>query len=265
MTRRPVFLISALGFGYAFLYAPIVLLIVYSFNDSKLVTVWGGLTTKWYGALFRDQQILDAAFLSLRIAAFSATIATVLGTLGALVLVRHGRFRGRSLFSAMTAAPLVMPDVMIGLALLLLFVAGQNMLGFPAQRGFTTISLAHMTLAMAYVVVVVRARLTQLDPGLEEAAQDLGARPARVFFSITLPLIAPALAAGWLLSFTLSLDDLVIANFVTGSGASTLPIVVWSKVRLGVSPEINALSTLLIGAVLIAVIIAGRLMLKRTR
>ena len=263
--KRPSFLLSMLCFGYAFLYAPIVLLVLYSFNDSKLVTVWGGFTTKWYGELLRDEQILDAAFLSLRIAGFSATIATILGTLGALVLVRHGAFRGRGLFTMLTAAPLVMPDVMIGLALLLLFVASQNLLGFPQARGFSTISLAHMTLAMAYVVVVVRARLGQLDPSLEEAAQDLGARPVRVFFSITLPLIAPALAAGWLLSFTLSLDDLVIANFVTGSGASTLPIVVWSKVRLGVSPEINALSTLLIGAVLIGVLVATRVMVRRSR
>jgi putrescine transport system permease protein len=265
MTPRPLLWFSVLAVGYAFLYGPIALLIIYSFNASQLVTVWAGFSTKWYGELLKNPAILDSAWLSLRIAAMVATLAVVLGTLAALALVRFGRFRGRTLFGAMLAAPLVMPEVITGLSLLLLFVALQDLIGWPAGRGVTTITIAHVTFSMAYVAVVVRARLTQLDPALEEAALDLGARPAKVFCVITLPIIAPALAAGWLLAFTLSLDDLVIASFVSGPGATTLPMVIYSSVRLGVSPQINALATVIVVAVAAAVAFAGWLMVRQER
>jgi putrescine transport system permease protein len=265
MTTRPLLWFSVLAVGYAFLYGPIALLIVYSFNASQLVTVWAGFSAKWYGELLKNPAIVDSAWLSLRIAAVSATFAVVLGTLAALALVRFGRFRGRTLFGAMLAAPLVMPEVITGLSLLLLFVALQEFVGWPAGRGVATITIAHVTFCMAYVAVVVRARLTQLDPALEEAAMDLGARPAKVFCVITLPIIAPALAAGWLLAFTLSLDDLVIASFVSGPGATTLPMVIYSSVRLGVSPQINALATLIVVAVAAAVVLAGWLMVRQER
>ncbi len=236
MNRRRWPLITALAFGYAFLYVPVLLLILYSFNESRLVTVWSGFSTKWYAELLRNQQLLDAAWLSIRIAAVNASFAVVLGTLAANALVRHGRFRGRTGFELLLTAPLVMPDVIIGLSLLLLFVAMQQVIGWPDGRGFTTITIAHITFSMAYVAVVVRARLSQMDRSLEEAAMDLGARPLTVYLSITLPLIAPALLSGWLLAFTLSLDDLVIASFVSGPGSTTLPMVVYSSVRMGVSP-----------------------------
>ncbi|NCA69620.1 MAG: ABC transporter permease subunit [Sphingobacteriia bacterium] len=265
MKRRRWPLLTVLVFGYAFLYVPIGLLILYSFNESRLVTVWAGFSTKWYGELLRNQQLLEAAWLSIRIAAVNATLAVVLGTLAASALTRYRRFRGRTGFELLLTAPLVMPDVIIGLSLLLLFVALQETLGWPASRGFTTISIAHMTFSMAYVAVVVRARLTQLDPALEEAALDLGARPLVVMLRITLPLIAPALLAGWLLAFTLSLDDLVIASFVTGPGATTLPMVVYASVRMGVSPQINALATLIVAIVTLSVIIAGLALRPRRR
>jgi len=265
MTPRPLLWFSVLAVGYAFLYGPIALLIVYSFNASQLVTVWAGFSTKWYGELLKNPAILESAWLSLRIAAMVATLAVALGTLAALALVRFRRFRGRALFGAMLAAPLVMPEVITGLSLLLLFVALQDLVGWPAGRGVTTITIAHVTFCMAYVAVVVRARLTQLDPALEEAALDLGAKPAKVFFVITLPIIAPALAAGWLLAFTLSLDDLVIASFVSGPGATTLPMVIYSSVRLGVSPQINALATVIVVAVAAAVALAGWLMVRQER
>ena len=250
-------LTTVLLFGYAFLYVPVLLLIVYSFNESRLVTVWSGFSTKWYGELLRNQQLLDAAWLSIRIAAVNATLAVVLGTLAANALVRHGRFRGRTGFELLLTAPLVMPDVIIGLSLLLLFVAMQQVIGWPDGRGFTTITIAHITFSMAYVAVVVRARLNQMDRSLEEAAMDLGARPLTVYRSITLPLIAPALLSGWLLAFTLSLDDLVIASFVAGPGSTTLPMVIYSSVRMGVSPQINAMASLIVLFVSIAVIVAG--------
>lgn len=256
-------LLTVLAFGYAFLYVPIGLLILYSFNESRLVTVWTGFSVKWYIELFQNRQLLDAAWLSVRIAATNATLAVILGTLAANALVRHARFRGRTGFELLLTAPLVMPDVIIGLSLLLLFVAMQQLVGWPAGRGFTTITIAHVTFSMAYVAVVVRARLAQMDHSLEEAAMDLGARPLRVYFSITLPLIAPALLAGWLLAFTLSLDDLVIASFVAGPGSTTLPMVIYSSVRMGVSPQINALATLIVALVTLAVIVAGLSM--RTR
>ncbi len=254
--RRPVTLVSLVAFGYAFLYVPILTLVAYSFNASDRVMIWQGFSTRWYAALLQDEQILSAAWLSLKIAVMSATVATGLGLMGGYVMVRFGRFRSRTLFSGMLAAPLVVPEVITGLSLLMLFVALQGVLGWPGQRGFGTIAIAHITFCTAYVAVVVQSRLSQLDPALEEAAMDLGARPWTTFFLITVPLLAPALLAGWLLAFTLSLDDLVIASFVSGPGASTLPMVIFSKVRLGLSPEINALATLLIAAVILGAGIA---------
>jgi putrescine transport system permease protein len=257
--------LGLLLFGYAFLYLPIAILVMWSFNASRMVTVWGGFSTHWYGELAQDDRFLDAAWLSLRVAATSATIALVLGTLAAVALVRFGAFRGRALFTALITLPLVMPEVITGLALLLTFVALEQAIGWPDGRGFTTVVLAHATIATAYVTVVVRSRLGLVDRSLEEAALDLGARPAKVFLVITLPLIAPALAAGWLLAFTLSLDDVVVAQFVSGPGATTLPIAVFSSVRLGVSPEINALGTIIVGLVAIGIALAGRLLRSRQR
>lgn len=264
--RRPrLFLPVALVLGYVFLYAPIVSLIVYSFNASRLVTVWGGFSTKWYGELLHNEQILQAAWISLRIATLNATLAVALGTIAGFVLARFRRFRGRTLFTGMVTAPLVMPEVITGLSLLLLFVAMEALLGWPAGRGFITILIAHATFSMAYVAVIVQSRLTDMDESIEEAALDLGARPLKIFFLITLPIIAPALVAGWLLSFTMSLDDLVIASFVSGPASSTLPMVIFSKVRLGVSPEINALATILVGLVATGTFIAGILMSRQRR
>jgi len=255
--RRSLFVLTAMCFGFAFLYVPILLMIIYSFNASKLVTVWAGFSTKWYAELLDNQQVIDAAKLSLRIAAVNATGAAVLGTVAGLALARFGRFRGRTLMAGMTSAPLVMPEVITGLAMLLLFVAMDNAFGWPSGRGVTTITIAHMTFSMAYVTVVVQSRLATLDESLEEAAMDLGARPATVFFRITLPIVFPAIMAGWLLAFTLSWDDLVITSFVSGPGSSTLPMVIFSKVRLGVSPDINALATILVSIVAVLVVAAG--------
>lgn len=251
MRRLTWFNATSLAFGFAFLYLPILLLVIYSFNESKLVTVWGGFSTKWYGELLRNQAMLDAAWVTLRVALLSATFATILGTMAAYVLVRMGRFRGRTLFSGMVYAPLVMPEVITGLSLLLLFIS----MGIP--RGLLTVVLAHTTLTMCFVAVVVSSRLVSFDQSLEEAARDLGCTPLDAFFSVTLPIIAPAVIAGWLLAFTLSLDDLVIASFTTGPGATTLPIKIYSAVRLGVSPEINALSTILIAVVAVGVVVAS--------
>lgn len=264
MNRQSRFIVSILAFGYAFLYVPLVLVVVYSFNDSRIANVWGGFSTRWYGELFRNEQILDAAFLSLRIAFASATIATVLGTMAGLSLARFRRFKGRTLFSGMITSPMVMPEVITGLSLLLLFVALQQTTGWPGQRGFGTITIAHTTFAMAYVAVIVQSRLMSMDESLEEAAMDLGGHPLRVVFDITLPLIAPAMAAGWLLAFTLSLDDLVIASFVSGPGSNTLPMYIFSKVKLGVSPDINALATLIIGFVSVGVFAAWLLTRRKT-
>jgi putrescine transport system permease protein len=249
MSRRRIFQPAALFLGFAFLYVPILSMVVFSFNNSRLVTVWDAAnspTLRWYKALFANEQILNAAWLSVRIAAMTATGAVVLGTVAGLVLARFGPFRGRTLLSGMTTAPLVMPEVITGLSMLLLFVSLEQFIGWPSGRGVLTITIAHITFAMAYVTVIVQSQLAGFDDSLEEAAMDLGARPAKVFFSITLPLILPALASGWLLAFTLSWDDLVIAQFVAGPGSSTLPMVVFSKVRLGVSPDVNALATLLV-------------------
>jgi putrescine transport system permease protein len=262
---RSRFVTAMMAAGFLFLYLPIVLMIAFSFNESRLVTVWGGFSTKWYGELFRNEQVLGAAWLSFKIAAMNATGATVLGTLAGLALARFGRFRGRPLLTGLATAPLVMPEVITGLSLLLLFVAMEQLIGWPEGRGITTITISHMTFSMAYVTVVVQSRLATLDESLEEAAMDLGARPAKVFFLITMPIILPAILAGWLLAFTLSWDDLVITSFVTGPGSSTLPIVIFSKVRLGVSPDINALATLLILAVAICTMLFGVYMLRQQK
>lgn len=250
MRKGPsAFNLISVGLGLAFLYAPIILLVVYSFNASSLVTVWGGFSTRWYGALFEDRQLIEALWITARIGLISASLATVLGVLAAVALVRGGLFRGRALFSGMIYAPLVMPEVITGLSLLLLFVA------VGLDRGFWTVTLAHATFTLCYVAVVVRARLLSFDKALEEAAQDLGCPPWRAFLEITLPNIAPAVAAGWALAFILSLDDLVIASFTSGPGATTLPMRIYSQVRLGVSPEINAVCTLMIGAVALGIAI----------
>lgn len=245
------FNIVAVVLGLAFLYLPIAVLVIYSFNASRLVTVWGGWSLEWYRVLAHDQAMLQSAWISLRVAAVSATAATVLGTCAAVALARLGRFRTRLAFSTMVYAPLVMPDVITGLALLLLFVA------LDVDRGFWTIVIAHTTLTLCFVTVIVQARLVGFDRALEEAAQDLGCPPLKTFMTVTLPLIAPAIAAGWMLAFSLSLDDLVIASFTTGPGATTLPIRIYSAVRLGVKPEINAVCTIMIAAVALAILTAS--------
>jgi putrescine transport system permease protein len=257
MARRRISAFNAVSLlvGFAFLYLPVVILVIYSFNASRLVTVWGGWSLRWYREFFDDRAMIDAAWMSFRVAAVSASIATLLGTLAAIALSRGERFRGRTLFSGMLYAPLVMPEVITGLSLLLLFVA------IDAERGFWTVTIAHTTLTMCFVAVVVQSRLTALDKSLEEAAMDLGCDPARAFLAVTLPLIIPAIAAGWMLAFTLSLDDLVIASFTTGPGSATLPIRIYSEVRLGVKPEINAICTLAI-VVIAAVIVVASLATK---
>ncbi len=255
MERRGLswFNVTSLTLGFAFLYLPILILVIYSFNRSKLVTVWAGFSTRWYWELFHDQAFIDAAWVTLRVAVISSTLATVLGTMAAWVLVRGGRFRGRTLFSGMIYAPLVVPDVITGLSLLLMFIA------IGLERGVTTITLAHATFSMCYVSVVVSSRLVSFDRSLEEAALDLGCTPFEAFRLVTLPIIAPAVISGWLLSFSLSLDDLVIASFTSGPSATTLPMKIFSQVRLGVNPEINALSTILIALVTVGVITASLL------
>nr|WP_294964764.1 ABC transporter permease subunit [uncultured Gilliamella sp.] len=250
---------------YAFLYIPMIILIIYSFNSSRLVTVWAEFSTKWYFELIHNETLLKAVGLSLSIAAGAATLAIVLGTLAAYAVIRFRRFRGSNLFSFMTTAPLVMPDVITGLALLLLFVGMGQVLGWPKDRGALTILMAHATFCTAYVTVVISARLRELDKSIEEAALDLGANPLKVFFIITLPMIAPALVSGWLLAFTLSLDDVVIANFVTGPGAMTLPKLIFSKVRLGVDPQVNALATIILFIVGIIGFISWLLMRRAER
>src|SRR5262250_2765436 len=253
INRITPFNITALALGFAFLYLPIVILVIYSFNASRLVTVWGGWSTRWYAELIDDRAMLESAWVTLRIAFLSASAATVLGTLAAIALVRFDRFRGRVLFSGMIYAPLVMPEVVMGLALLLLFVA------IDIDRGFWTIAIAHTTLITCFVTVVVQSRLLTFDTSLEEAALDLGCPPWKTFLTVTLPLIAPALASGWMLAFTLSLDDLVIASFTTGPGATTLPIRIYSEVRLGVKPEINAVCTIMVAVVALGIVAASLL------
>lgn len=251
--------------SFSFLYIPMLMLIIYSFNSSRLVTVWAGFSTKWYGELLNNSALLKAVTLSLMIAAASATCAIILGTLASYAIVRFRRFRGANLFSFMTTAPLVMPDVITGLSLLLLFVSMGQLIGWPQDRGAMTIWLAHVTFCTAYATVVVSARLRELDRSIEEAAMDLGANPLKVFFIITLPMIAPSLISGWLLAFTLSLDDLVISSFVAGPGSTTLPMLIFSKVRLGVSPEINALATIILFIVGVIGFISWLLMRRAER
>jgi putrescine transport system permease protein len=269
MRRRSAVLVpSMLAFGFAFLYLPILSMIGFSFNASRLVTVWDSVhspTLKWYVALFQNHQIMDAAWLSVRIAIMNATAAMILGTMAGFVLVRFGQFRGRGLLATLTTAPLVLPEIIMGLSLLLLFVAMEQLIGWPARRGVTTITIAHISFSVAYVAVIVQARLVGFDESLEEAALDLGARPAQVFRRITLPLIAPALLSGWLLSFTLSWDDVVISQFVAGPGSSTLPMVIFSKVRLGVSPDVNALATLLVSLVAMGVVVSSLFLQRREK
>jgi len=250
MRKASLFNVTSVALGLAFLYLPIAILVIYSFNASRLVTIWSGWSTRWYVALWHDAAMLDAAWTSLRIAAISATAASVLGTLAAVVLVRAGRFCGRTIFSGLVYAPLVMPEIIIGLSLLLLFVA------LDLDRGFWTVAIAHTTLTLSFVTVVVQSRLLTFDRSLEEAAMDLGCPPLKTFLTITLPLIFPAIAAGWMLAFTLSFDDLVIASFSTGPGATTLPMRIYSEVRLGVKPEINAICTIMIAVVAVGVVAA---------
>jgi putrescine transport system permease protein len=262
MRKPSAFLVAWLSFGFAFLYIPLVSLVIYSFNKSRLATLWGGFSTEWYFKLFENTQIIDAASLSLRIAAVSATFATILGTMAGFALARFTRFRGRTMFSGLVSAPLVMPEVITGLSLLFLFIMMEQAIGWPRGRGATTVTLAHITFSMSYVAVIVRSRLSSMDRSVEEAAMDLGSKPMRVLFDITLPIISPAMISGWLLAFTLSLDDVVITAFTTGPGANTLPLVVWSKVKLGVTPDINALATIIIGIVTTCVILAGIVMYR---
>jgi putrescine transport system permease protein len=262
MRQRSTFLISCLCFGFAFFYVPIISMIIFSFNKSRLATVWGGFSIEWYFKLFKNAQIIKAATLSLEIAVISATFATILGTMAGMALARFSSFRGRTLFSGLVSAPLIMPEVITGVSMLLLFVFMERYLGWPAKRGFTTVTIAHTTFALSYVAVIIQSRLLSMDVSLEEAAMDLGSKPWQVLFDITLPIIAPAMVSGWLLSFTISLDDVVITNFTTGPGATTLPILIWGKVKLGVTPDINALATLIVLVVSVGVGLAGYLMFR---
>ncbi len=260
MRRRPLFLFTMLGFGFAFFYVPILSMIVYSFNSSRLATVWGGFSTKWYVSLMSNGQVSAALILSVKIALISATMATILGTMSGLALARFTKFRGRILFSGMVTAPLVMPEVITGISTLMFFILMADWVGWPGSRGFTTITLAHITFSMVFVTTVVQARVSQSDRAIEEAAMDLGSRPWQVLWDVTLPTIFPAILSGWLLAFTISLDDVVITSFTTGPGNTTLPLLIWSKVKLGVTPDINALATLIVLAVGIGVVTAGIIM-----
>ena len=262
--KKSPFTFSLLCFGFAFLYIPIFLLMFYSFNYSKVVPVWGGFSVRWYVELFQSEEIWSAVGLSLQIAIMNATFATLLGALAGIAMARIKRFRGRTLFSGMISAPLVMPEVITGLSLLLLFITMAEIIGWPS-RGITTITIAHITFSLAYVAVIVQSRLVGVDESLEEAALDLGAKPYRVLIDVTVPLLAPALAAGWLLAFTLSLDDLVIASFVSGPGANTLPMLIYSRVKLGLKPDVNALATIIILIVAIGVCIAGWILSRQEK
>lgn len=265
MRRLSSFNITGLILGYGFLYIPILTVVVLSFNDSMLVTTWTRFTTKWYVSLLDNEGLIDAIFTSLKVATMTATLAVVLGTLAAVAMVRFGAFQGRTLFSGLVSAPLIMPDIMTGLAMLMMFVATEQLIGWPSHRGMLTITIAHVTLATAYVYLIVQARLIDFDQSIEEAAQDLGARPTKVFLLITLPMIAPSLISGWLLAFALSLDDLVIASFLSGPGATTLPMLIFSSIRLGVSPEINALASIIVFIISFGVLIAGLITWRRQR
>jgi len=262
---RSRFLTIMITLGMAFFYIPMILLVIYSFNHSKLVPVWGGWSVRWYKVLFESEEVWNAVSLSLKIALVNATFATILGTLAGLAMVRFGRFKGRTLFGGMLVAPLVMPEVITGLSLLVFFISLKEMTGWPAERGFTTITLAHITFSLAFVAVIVQARLTGMGQTLEEAASDLGAKPFKVLTAITVPRLAPGMISGWLLAFTLSLDDLVIASFVKGPGADTLPILIFSRIRLGLKPDINALATIIILIVAVCVALAALIMFHQQR
>ena len=257
MNRRPVFLITVLCFGFAFFYIPILSMMVYSFNASKLATVWGGFSTKWYVSLLSNKKVVAALILSLQIAVLSSTIATILGTMAGIALARFRKFRGRVLFSGLVTAPLIMPEVITGISSLMMFILMAEWIGWPGARGFTTVTLAHITFSMVFVTTIIHSRMVQADLAIEEAALDLGSRPWQVLRDITLPVIFPAILSGWLLAFTISLDDVVITSFTTGPGNTTLPLLIWSKVKLGVTPDINALATITVVVVGIGVALAG--------
>ena len=260
MRRRPVFLITVMCFGFAFFYIPILSMMVYSFNGSRLATVWGGFSTKWYVSLLSNKQVGAALLLSLKIAVTSATAATILGTMAGITLARFRRFKGRTLFSGLVTAPLIMPEVITGISSLMLFILMAKFLGWPSSRGFTTVTLAHITFSMVFVTTIIQSRMLQADRAIEEAAMDLGSKPWAVLFDVTLPVIFPAILSGWLLAFTISLDDVVITSFTTGPGNTTLPLLIWSKVKLGVTPDINALATLTVLVVGCGVALAGYLL-----
>ncbi len=260
MRRSPVFLITVLCFGFAFFYIPILSMMVYSFNGSRLATVWGGFSTKRYVSLLSNKQVIAAALLSFKIAVVSATFATILGTMAGFALSRFRKFRGRTLFSGLVTAPLIMPEVITGISMLMFFILTANWIGWPGARGFSTITLAHITFSMVFVTTIVQARLSQADRAIEEAAMDLGSRPWQVLWDVTLPTAFPAILSGWLLAFTISLDDVVITSFTTGPGSTTLPLLIWSKVKLGVTPDINALATITVVVVGIGVALAGWVM-----
>ena len=257
MNQRPTFLITCLCFGFAFFYVPIISMIFFSFNKSRLATVWGGFSTQWYGKLLQNTQIIDAALLSLKIALISATLATILGTMAGITLSRFKMFRGRSLFSGLVSAPLIMPEVITGISSLMMFIMMAEWIGWPGTRGFTTITIAHITFSMTYVATIIQSRLSSMDMSVEEAAMDLGSKPWQVLKDITLPVISPAIVSGWLLAFTISLDDVVITSFTTGPGYTTLPMLIWSKVKLGVTPDINALATIIVAIVGLGVLMAS--------
>ena len=265
MRQNHYFLKTCLFAGFAFFYIPIFSMIFFSFNKSRLVTVWGGFSTEWYFKLFANRQVINAAILSLEIALVSATIATILGTMAGIALARFRRFRGRTLFSGFVTAPLIMPEVITGISMLMLFILMGQYIGWPGKRGFTTVTIAHITFSLTFVTTIVQSRLSSMDISIEEAAMDLGSKPWQVLKDVTLPIITPAIMSGWLLAFTISLDDVVITNFTTGPGATTLPILIWSKVKLGVTPDINALASLVIIIVGICVGIAGILMNRAER
>jgi putrescine transport system permease protein len=262
MRRLSPFLITSLCLGYAFFYVPIISMIVFSFNKSRLATLWGGFSTEWYGKLFQNNQVINAFLLSLSIALVSATFATILGTLAGFALARFRSFRGRTLFSGLVTSPLVMPEVITGIAMALLFIGMGYLIGWPSRRGATTITIAHITFSMSYVATIVQSRLASMDRSVEEAAMDLGSKPLRVVYDITLPIIMPAIASGWLLAFTLSLDDVVITSFTNGPGSTTLPIYIFSKVRLGVTPDMNALATIIVTVVGFCVALAGIILVR---
>lgn len=263
--KRSKFLTVMVTIGMAFFYIPMILLVIYSFNYSKLVLVWGGWSTRWYKVLFESEEVWAAVNMSLKIALVNATFATILGMLAALSMVRFGKFRGRTLFGGMLVAPLVMPEVITGLSLLVMFITLKQFFGWPENRGFATITIAHITFSMAYVAVTIQARLTGMGQSLEEAAADLGAKPFKVLTSITIPRLTPALISGWLPAFTLSLDDLVIASFVSGPGANTLPVLIFSRIRLGLRPDINALATIIILVVAVCIAIAALIMFRQQK